>query len=218
MTRSPPRKSDRKAGRNYRGQSLEQRRSQRRQRLVDAGKEVFGEVGFQAATVRQICRSAGLTERYFYESFVNLNELFNATYDHELDRLREALTRAIITSGGGVEAMARAGLEEYFGFLKRDPQAARILLIEVYGTTQDMDRLYRRGVQEFAGLIRSIIESQFPQTREGELDPSMLATALVGAAIQMAIRWFLGGYTESEAVMVANSLAIITAVNDKLSV
>lgn len=217
MAKAAARKTERKAGRSYRGQSLEQRRGQRRERLIAAGKQVFGEVGFQAATVRQICRSAELTERYFYESFINLNELFNATYDHELDRLREALTRAIITSGGGVEVMAKAGLEEYFGFLRRDPQAARILLIEVYGTTQDMDRLYRRGVQEFAGLIRSIIESQFPLTREGPLDPSLLATALVGAAIQMAIRWYLGGYAESEAMMVANSLAIITAVNDKLA-
>lgn len=207
----------RKQGRSYGGLSPEQRRAQRRMQLIAAGKRLFGEQGFQATTVRQICRTAELTERYFYESFENLNQLFNATYDQELDYLRERLINAIATATGGVEGLARAGMSEYYGYLRRDPRAARILLIEVYGTTQDMVRLYRRGVQDFAGLIRGIIESQYPQSKSGPLEPGLLATALVGAAIQLAIRWYLGGFEEPDAVMVENSLAIITAVNDKLA-
>ncbi len=207
----------RKPSRSYRGMSMETRRAQRREQLIAAGKKMFGEQGFQATTVRQVCRTAELTERYFYESFEHLNELFNATYDAEIDRLRSVLTEAISTSSGGVEGLARAGMQAYYSFLKEDPQAARILLIEVYGTTHDMIRLYRRGVQDFAGLIRGIIEVEFPHTGRSVLDPSLLATALVGAAIQLAIRWYLGGYEESQESMVENSLAIITAMNEKLA-
>lgn len=195
---------------------MEERRAQRRVQLIAAGKKVMGEQGFQPTTVRQICRSAELTERYFYESFENLNELFNATYDLEIDRLRQVLTEAVVGANGDVEAMARAGMRAYYAFLKQDPQAARILLIEVYGTTQDMIRLYRRGVQDFAGLIRGIIEAAYPSTAKSLLDPGLLATALVGATIQLGIRWYLGGFEESEDSMVENSLTIITAVSEKL--
>ncbi|MGH9792076.1 MAG: TetR/AcrR family transcriptional regulator, partial [Candidatus Acidiferrales bacterium] len=68
-----------------------QRSAERRARLIQAGVQVFGTKGFHSATVKQICAEAGLTERYFYESFENLNALFLATYDHELERLRAVL-------------------------------------------------------------------------------------------------------------------------------
>jgi AcrR family transcriptional regulator len=197
--------------------SMEKRRAQRRTQLIAAAKQAFGEYGYQATTVKQICREAELTERYFYESFENLNALFGVTYDQELDRLRETLTLAIASSTTDVEAMARSGMQAYYGFLKQDPHAARILLIEIYGTTHDMIRLYRRGVQDFAGLIRGIIELQYPQAQPLVLDPGLLATALVGAAIQLAMRWYLGGYEESEESMVDNTVAIITALSDKLT-
>ncbi len=206
-----------KSSRSYRGMSMEKRRAQRRTQLIAAAKQAFGEYGYQATTVKQICREAELTERYFYESFENLNALFGVTYDQELDRLRETLTLAIASSTTDVEAMARSGMQAYYGFLKQDPHAARILLIEIYGTTHDMIRLYRRGVQDFAGLIRGIIELQYPQAQPLVLDPGLLATALVGAAIQLAMRWYLGGYEESEESMVDNTVAIITALSDKLT-
>lgn len=215
MSRRKLRNSE-ESGRSYRGQSLEQRRSQRRVQLIAAAKQLFGEQGFRDTTVRQVCRAAELTERYFYESFDNLNDLFNATYDHELDRLRDSLMAAISTETASVEAMARAGLKAYYGFFKQDPQAARILLIEVYGTQHDMVRLYRRGVQDFAELIRGIIESQYKIGPNSRLDAGLLATALVGATTQLGVRWYLSGFQQSEADMVENSLAIIAAVSEKL--
>ncbi|MPY81303.1 MAG: TetR family transcriptional regulator [Actinophytocola sp.] len=51
------------------GLSAVDRRAQRRAQLLAAGLEVFGTVGYAGTSVRQICRVAGLTERYFYESF-----------------------------------------------------------------------------------------------------------------------------------------------------
>lgn len=203
--------------RSYGGKSKEERRAQRRDKMLEAAKVVFGEHGFHAATVKQLCNEAGLTERYFYESFSNQSELFAAIYDRELDALREALIAALSTAPREVEAMAEAALQAYFGRLKADPHAARILLIEVYGTTQDMDRLYRRGVSDFAELIRGIIEQQFRLSENSPLSPGLLSTGLVGAAIHLAMRWYLGGYKESVDIMVSNTLTFITSVNEKLA-
>ena len=207
----------RNSSRSYGGKSMEQRRAERRVQLIAAGKSVIGERGFHATTVRQVCRVAELTERYFYESFDNLNDLFNTTYDQELDRLRELLITEITQAPAGIEAVARAGLTAYYRFFKQDHQAARILLIEVFSTQQDIVRLYRRGVQDFAELIRGVIESQFDIAKQDILDAGLLATALVGATTQLGVRWYLSGYEASEEKMVENSLVILTAVADRLT-
>ena len=202
--------------RQYRGVSAEQRRAERRLKLLDAGKQVFGTEGYQAATVRQICTTAGLTERYFYESFKNLNELFNEVYDRELDALRAALLAEIAAAPNSIEGMARAALQRYFSTLQDDPCGARILIIEVYGTTHDMERMYRRGVSDFAEIIRSIIETQI-SAEDSYLDAGLLSTAVVGAHIHVAMRWLLGGYKEAKDDVVENCLTIITSVSERIA-
>lgn len=47
--------------RSYRGQSQEQRRAERRQRLIAAAIDVYGERGYHNATVKAVCEAAGLT-------------------------------------------------------------------------------------------------------------------------------------------------------------
>ncbi len=217
MKTSTATQSSAKTRRQYGGVSAEQRRAERREKLLKAGKEVFGTVGYQAATVRQICTTAGLTERYFYESFKKLNELFDVVYDRELDALRMALLAEIAAAPKNIEGMTRAALQRYFTILQEDPCGARILIIEVYGTTHDMERMYKRGVEDFAEIIRGIIETQFNTQSDSVLDAGLISTAVVGAHIHVAMRWLLGGYKEPRDVVVENCLTIITAVTDRLA-
>ncbi len=63
--------------RNHKGVDAQARRMERRQRLLEAGPETLGTKGYHATTVRDVCGSAGLSERYFYESFSGLSELFD---------------------------------------------------------------------------------------------------------------------------------------------
>ncbi len=73
-------------GRRYRGVSEEVRRTERRQRFIEAGLEVFAERGYHSSTVRSICANAGLTERYFYESFSNSEDLLTASINTSVTR------------------------------------------------------------------------------------------------------------------------------------
>src|ERR1700754_2161618 len=66
--------------RRYGGASFEDRQAERRERLIAAAIEVFGRWGREGATVAAICAEAGLTARYFYESFPNRDALFIAAY------------------------------------------------------------------------------------------------------------------------------------------
>ncbi len=202
--------------RRYGGVSAAKRKAERREKLLAAGLEVFGTAGFHAATVKQVCAEAGLTERYFYESFRNQAQLFDTLYDQVLADVHQRITAAIAATPAAPEAMAEAGLRAFYGSLKQDPRLARILVIEVYVTTQDTERMYRRGVEGFAELIRRLIETFYPGSGSQGLSSSLMATALVGAAVHLAMRWYLEDFADSTETLVTNHLAIITAVAERL--
>jgi AcrR family transcriptional regulator len=65
----------------------EDRIAQRQLQLVEAGLEIFGTVGYRASTVDFICATAGLTKRYFYDSFSRTQDLFIACYQHRADEI-----------------------------------------------------------------------------------------------------------------------------------
>lgn len=67
-------------GRRYGGQSADERRRQRRQRLITTGLELLKEEGLAKVTVTGVCAKAGLTDRYFYESFANRDALLDALF------------------------------------------------------------------------------------------------------------------------------------------
>jgi AcrR family transcriptional regulator len=81
--------------RPWRGVSATERTAERRERLIEAALEVFATRGYSASTVRDVCREAGLTERYFYESFRNREALLAALADRIVDdsRTSRALSR-----------------------------------------------------------------------------------------------------------------------------
>lgn len=60
------------------GVPLQDRQALRRDELVSAGVALLGSEGGPALTVRAVCRAAGLTERYFYESFADRDEFVRA--------------------------------------------------------------------------------------------------------------------------------------------
>ena len=81
--------------RTYGGVSGEDRAAARRARLLDAGLERFGTDGWAATGVKDICREAGLTDRYFYESFDDRLALFTAVFDRATGELLQRVAEAV---------------------------------------------------------------------------------------------------------------------------
>jgi AcrR family transcriptional regulator len=96
--------------RHYGGHSTEQRRLARRERLIEAATRVYGEVGYRNATVKAVCEAAGLTERYFYESFANSEALLIAAFDTVSHRLIDCLETIRREHRGTADERGRAVL------------------------------------------------------------------------------------------------------------
>src|SRR6478609_6849920 len=89
----PPSKPTRWAG-----VPAEERTRDRRALLVAAAFERFGTEGDAATSVRAVCRSADLNARYFYESFVDRDELLGALYDQVAAELADLLATALLAA------------------------------------------------------------------------------------------------------------------------
>ena len=87
--------SDKKR-RSFRGVSAEQRQAERYEKLIEAGLQSFGTHGFYRVTVREICAEAKLTERYFYESFKNHEELLVAVYQRLIKGMQQVIISTIL--------------------------------------------------------------------------------------------------------------------------
>src|ERR1700730_12439703 len=102
------------------GVPIEDRQTLRRDELVAAGVTLLGGEGGPGLTVRAVCREAGLTERYFYESFSDRDEFVRAVYDDVCTRAMAALLSA---------TTPREAVEQFVALMVDDPVRGRVLLL-----------------------------------------------------------------------------------------
>jgi AcrR family transcriptional regulator len=183
------------AGRSFRGVSGEERREERRKRLLEAGFALFGTRGYHAVTVREICAQAKLTERYFYESFDNLESLFKTIYNQIHVDLKQVTFGAIARAPRTPDGMAEASLRAFFQFVHEDPRRGQILLVDSTSLGERMLEQAQGAVKDYVDLSRSLIVMLFP-TLENELklDPGYIAQGLVGSLIFQFWRWAAEGF------------------------
>lgn len=201
--------TSRASRRVYGGQSHADRMSERRAAFVEAGFELIGTEGYRAATVRAVCKQAGVTDRYFYELFGNTEGLLIAVYQAVAEELQQSLIAALADAEDNIEAKTEAGLRAFFSFM-RDDRNARIMMAEILGVSADVTALYMHTSQVFATLLITAASPLAP----GVIDPNqpdnaLFGQSLVGAIIYAAGAWALSGYREPEDVVIASCRMIV---------
>lgn len=199
-------------GRMYRGESQADRQKERREKLLAAALEVIGTEGFKAATVRKVCRQAGLTERYYYEAFGNAQGMLQQVYEQQVGRLANSLYLAVESVEQVPTAMAEAALTSLFGSIKKDPRMARIIYIEIVGVSEELDEVYRQGQRRFDQLLVGLSTKLYPAENVADLDDELVASALVGAITQVSRDWVLANFDRSITTLVNNMMALVIGV------
>jgi AcrR family transcriptional regulator len=148
------------------GVPLRDRQALRRSELIAAGVTLLGGPDGPSLTVRAVCRAAGLTERYFYESFSDRDEFVRAVYD---DVCTTAMTALASSS------TPREAVEAFVALMVDDPTRGRVLLL----APEREPVLTRSGADwmpTFIGLLQSRLSHVSDPARQ-----QMIATGLVGA-------------------------------------
>lgn len=115
--------------RSYAGQSADDRRRQRRARLLDTALDVLAGNEWRTVTVDKLSAAAGLNKRYFYESFANLDAVAAAAVDDIAAEVRAATLAALGESASDpLEQQAVATARAVVKTLVEDPRRAQVLL------------------------------------------------------------------------------------------
>jgi AcrR family transcriptional regulator len=173
------------APRPYRGVSATDRRGQRRQRLIDAGLELFGTWGVAAVGIVDVCAEAGLTKRYFYENFASIDTLADAVFEHVTGNLVAQVAPAIEVGAG---RDPRPALTAYACALLSDPRVVRLLAVESQSgpLKKYRDEFPTRAVELWFTFATD--DDALPPPQELRLK----AYGFIGAAQQIGMAWLDG--------------------------
>jgi AcrR family transcriptional regulator len=194
----------------YGGVSAEQRRSERRRRLLDAGLELIATQGWAATSVRRVCEQAGLSSRFFYESFDSLDALAVAVVDEIAADTLGALVEALSPTDQDISDRIRNALAALVRVLAEDPRRARVALIEALGSEPVMRRRLSI-MHSVSALLVAEFERNYPPVGETEF-VKLAAFGLVGLGAELLIAWTSGDITLTPEEL-ANDLADLVLAN-----
>lgn len=172
---------------------------ERREQLLDIGRTLFAERGFEGTSVEEIAAKAGVSKPVVYEHFGGKEGLYAVVVDREMQQLLHMVTGAL-TGGHPRELLEQAAfalldyIEQYtdgFRILVRDSPVAQST-----GTFASL-------ISDIATQVEDILGTEF-QNRgfDPELAP-LYAQALVGM-VALTGQWWLNARTPRKAEVAAH--------------
>ena len=148
MVETPPRST---GGRRWRGVEPGDRKAERRLKLIESGLDLLAAEGPGAVTMRGVCRRAGLTERYFYESFDNRDRFLVQIFDLVVEDAEATLQEAVASMPPQPRDAIAHIASAFTDFLVADPRRGEILFVQ--SVTSE---LYPHG-RELIGRFTAIV-------------------------------------------------------------
>ena len=172
--------------RTWRGRGADERKAERRAQLLTAALQVYSERGFRHSSVKAVCDAAGLTERYFYESFANSEDMLVAVASASLQyTVSELRAKCDVVPQ---QDRLRTILTNYYAMLREQPAHARAFLVEIRGISPVVDEYLETAVDTFAELI-----ADAPLASLSTID-RMVAIGAVGAILNIALDWIINDF------------------------
>ena len=203
--------------RNYGGLSADERRARRRAMLLDAALNVCGTEGWSATTMTAVCARARLTERYFYESFADRDELLVAVFDRIAEEAAEVVLAATERAPRDARERSRAAIEAFVELMTDDPRKGRVAFVEAMGSEALMRRRFET-IRTFAALLAEQARGFFGtgSDAEGEAERVLQVTSflLVGGLAETLIAWLGGDVERGRAELVEDVTDLFVAAGE----
>jgi AcrR family transcriptional regulator len=197
----------------YAGRSASERKAQRRERLLEAGLELAGTGGGAALTVRGACEHAGLTARYFYESFSDREALLIAVFDQIAGEAAVSVLAAVGAAGETAEEKARAAIAAFVELVAEDPRKARVLFVEAPDSAALMERRLAT-VRVFADLVAGQGRDFYEVTAGEDALVATTATMLAGGLAQTLLSWLDGTLQSTREELVEHCALLFVATGE----
>jgi AcrR family transcriptional regulator len=196
MTAASPKPVRRTAGRPATGA---------REAILSAADQVFGEVGFDSASTREIGERSEANKALIHYHFGNKEGLLEAVLDGYFERLGAEVRTALAGEGTLRERLVRL-VDAYGDFLSENRRFCRIVQREAAGG-KNAGRIQERLGPLFQ-LGKELLLEHYPTTRKGDLAAEQLFVSVYG----MIITYFtysdvIGSLVDSDPFSPKNLLA-----------
>jgi AcrR family transcriptional regulator len=160
-----------------------------------------------------VCDEAGLTTRYFYESFDGLDALLVAVFDRIVAQAGVAVLAAVDRAPRDAHESARAAIGKFVEYVTVDPRRARVAFVEARGSDSlvrrraEAMRLFSELVAEQAGRFYGVEPGEEPLV-------ALTASVLVGGAAELLITWLDGSLAMSRDQLIDDFTELFVATGE----
>ena len=165
---------------------------QRREQLIEVGRKLFADKGFEATTVEEIAAKAGVSKPVVYEHFGGKEGLYAVVVDREIAALLGAITGALEADAGSRKTLERTALA-LLDYIEGSTDGFRILVRD--SPPGQNTGSFASLMSDVASQVEHILAAEFKRRK---LDPKaapLYAQMLVGM-VALTGQWWLDSQDE----------------------
>ena len=169
---------------------------ERRAQLLDVGRSVFAERGFEAAAIEEIAARANVSKPVVYEHFNGKEGLYAVIVDREVQDLLERITTSL--EGGHPRAVLEQAALGFLTYIENQPEGFRILV-------RDSPVTSSRGtlasvIGDIATQVEYILADEFARRGFNKKLAPLYSQALVGMVALVGQWWLESGEPKKKTV------------------
>jgi len=160
---------------------------QRREQLIEVGRGLFADKGFEATTVEEIAAKASVSKPVVYEHFGGKEGLYAVVVDREIAALLNGITGALSADLSSRETLERAAMA-LLEYIETSTDGFRILVRD--SPTGQATGSFASLISDVASQVEHILAAEFKRRK---LDPKaapLYAQMLVGM-VALTGQWWL---------------------------
>ena len=159
---------------------------ERRTQLLDVGRSLFAERGFEATSIEEIASRAGVTKPVVYEHFGGKEGLYAVVVDREMERVLAGITGAL--SGGSARELLEQAALAFLVYIEEEPDGFRILVRDSPVATSA--GTFASLISDIATQVEYILAREFKTRGYDAKLASLYSQALVGM-VALTGQWWL---------------------------
>jgi AcrR family transcriptional regulator len=173
---------------------------ERREQLLDIGRSLFADKGFDATSVEEIAQRAGVSKPVVYEHFGGKEGLYAVVVDREMRALLDSITGALTSQGPPRELLERAAFA-LLDYVESSTDGFRILVRD--SPVAQSTGTFASLISDAASQVEHIMANQFTTRGFNPVFAPMYAQMLVGM-VALTGQWWLDARRPEKADVAAH--------------
>jgi AcrR family transcriptional regulator len=173
---------------------------QRREQLLDVGRKLFADKGFEGTSVEEIAAHAEVSKPVVYEHFGGKEGLYAVVVDREIRTLLDSITGALMSDGSSRLLLERAALG-LLDYVESSADGFRILVRD--SPVAQSTGTFASLISDVASQVEHILADAFKRNGLDPKNAPMYAQMLVGM-VALTGQWWLDSRKPKKADVAAH--------------